>query len=58
MLQPSVRSAGGITLAKQAVEMTAYGKPGKRYNRFPSFPQALEIKKRFPHYHRPDEYEN
>jgi hypothetical protein len=26
---------------KQAVEMTAYGKPGKRYNRFPPFPQAL-----------------
>jgi hypothetical protein len=24
---------------------------------FPPFPQALEIKKRFPHYHRHDEYE-
>jgi len=43
---------------KQAVEMTAHGKPGKRYSRFPPFPQALEITKRFPHYHRRDEYEN
>jgi hypothetical protein len=41
---------------KQAVELTAYGKLGKRYNRFPPFPQALEIKERFPHYHRHDEY--
>src|ERR1700694_5036858 len=41
---------------KQAVEMTAHGKPGKRYNCFPPFPQALEIKERFPHYHRHDEY--
>jgi hypothetical protein len=32
---------------KQAVEMTAYGKPGKRYDRFPPFPQALEIKNDF-----------
>jgi hypothetical protein len=43
---------------KQAVEMTAYGKPGKRNCRFPPFPQAVEIKKRFPHYHRHDDYEN
>jgi len=38
--------------------MTAYGKPGKRWCCFPPFPQALEIKKRFSHYHRHDEYEN
>jgi hypothetical protein len=28
---------------KQAVEMTVYGKPGKRWNCFPPFPQTLEI---------------
>jgi hypothetical protein len=28
---------------KQAVEMTVYGKPGKRWYRFPTFPQTLEI---------------
>jgi hypothetical protein len=28
---------------KQAVEMTVYGKPGKRWCCFPPFPQTLEI---------------
>jgi hypothetical protein len=28
---------------KQAVEMTVYGKPGKRWCCFPTFPQTLEI---------------
>jgi hypothetical protein len=28
---------------KQAVEMTVYGKHGKRWCRFPTFPQTLEI---------------
>jgi hypothetical protein len=37
------------------VEITAYGKPGKRWCCFPPFPQALEIKKRFPHYHHLDD---
>ena len=36
-----------------AVEMTVYGKGGKRYPRFPPFPQTLEIAPRFPHSHRP-----
>jgi hypothetical protein len=27
----------------QAVEMTVYGKPGKRWCCFPPFPQTLEI---------------
>jgi hypothetical protein len=47
-----------MTRVKQAVEMTAYGKLGKRWRCFPPFPQALEIKNRFPHYHRLDDYEN
>jgi hypothetical protein len=38
------RSLGGITRVKQAVEMPAYGKLGKRYYCFPPFSQALEIK--------------
>jgi hypothetical protein len=30
---------------KWTVEMTVYGKPGKRWFRFPPFPQTLEIDK-------------
>jgi hypothetical protein len=41
---------------KQAVEMTAYGKPGKRYNRFRPSHKPWKSKERFPHYHRHDEY--
>jgi hypothetical protein len=28
---------------KKAMEMTVYGKPGKRWGCFPPFPQTLEI---------------
>jgi hypothetical protein len=34
---------------KWTVEMTVYGKPGKRWFRFPPFPQTLEIDKTDSH---------
>jgi len=34
---------------KWTVEMTVYGKPGKQKNRFPPFPQTLEIDKTDSH---------
>ena len=34
---------------KWTVEMTVYGKPGKRWNCFPPFPQTLEIDKTDSH---------
>jgi hypothetical protein len=55
MLQPPARNAGGITSMKQAVKMTAYGKPGNDTTVFRPFHNSVKSKT-ISHYHRHDEY--